>query len=77
MATAWLFHDSLVRQAPVSRQPSCYRVNLCHLIVQIIAFHQKYWSVDAALVTEVSEIAVLATQYSSCGAKLLQGRGEN
>lgn len=55
MATAWLFHDSLVRQAPVSRQPSCYRVNLCHLIGPIIAFHQKYWSVDAALATEVTE----------------------
>lgn len=55
MATAWLFHDSLVRQAPVSRQPSCYRVNLCHLIGPIIAFHQKYWSVGAALATEVTE----------------------
>lgn len=55
MATAWLFHDSLVRQAPVSRQPSCYRVNLCHLIGPIIAFHQKYWSLDAAIATEVTE----------------------
>lgn len=37
MATAWLFHDSLVRQARLSRQPSCYRVNLCHLIGLLIA----------------------------------------
>lgn len=32
-----MFHDSLVRQARLSRQPSCYRVNLCHLIGLLIA----------------------------------------
>lgn len=49
MATAWLFHDSLVRQALLSRQHSCYRVNLCHLIGLIITFHQRYWSVSSLL----------------------------
>lgn len=49
MATAWLFHDSLVRQALLSRQHSCYRVNLCHLIGLIITFHQRYWSVSPLL----------------------------
>lgn len=49
MATAWLFHDSLVRQALLSHQHSCYRVNLCHLIGLIITFHQRYWSVSPLL----------------------------
>lgn len=49
MPTAWLFHDSLVRQALLSRQHSCYRVNLCHLIGLIITFHQRYWSVSPLL----------------------------
>lgn len=55
MATAWLFHDSLVRQARLSRQPSCYRVNLCHLIGLLIASSSNVLICGLLLKGEASE----------------------